>query len=168
MKITKIRILFIAVVFLVPNFANAGCFARDDIKFEITKSPNVECLEIEVADRCTRHELEITNHCDTAFIYDNGNRQQVRIAEFYSDPDIPMDYINWTRELYSEKNPNEKVLISVKNVKVDPSFFSGDVIRAIFSIAFGVIALVFTLAGVANIIKTSFRKKRKKEKKNSK
>ena len=52
MKITKIRILLVVAVFLIPSFTNAGCFTRDDIKFEITKSPNVKCLDVKINKTC--------------------------------------------------------------------------------------------------------------------
>lgn len=160
MKITKIKILFIAIVFFIPSFVNAGCFSKKDIKFELTKSPNVKCLEVEVKDKCQGHELEITNYCDTALIYKKRSGEEIRITQFYSDPDIPMDFIIWTREIRSEKNPDNRVLIRVENKKVDEiTLFLKD---GIFGIIFGIIALIFTLAGVINIIKTSLRKKEKK------
>lgn len=167
MKITKIGVLLIVAVFLIPNFTNAGCFTRDDIKFKVTKSPNVKCLDVEVNKTCLGGiELEITNNCGSVVIYKDGNGKQTKITKSFIDPDIPDGFVNWTREFYLEENPNDKVLISVKNIKVDqiiPSFSDG--MKDILSVILAIIGLIFTLAGVVNIIKTSFRKKGKKEKK---
>ena len=168
MKITKIGILLVALVFLIPNFTNAGCFTRDDIKFKVTKSPNVECLDIKINKTCLGEiELKITNNCGNVVIYEDGNGKQIKITKSFVDPDIPDGFVNWTRELYLEENPNDKVLVSVKNKKVNqiiPSLSSD--MKDIFAVILAIIGLIFALAGVANIIKTSLRnRKRKKEEK---
>ena len=165
MKITKIRILLIVVVFLIPSFTNAGCFTRDDIKFEITKSPNVKCLDVKINKTCLGEiELKIINNCGNVVIYEDGNGKQIKITKTFVDPDIPDGFINWTRELYLEESPNNKVLIRVENKKVDEiTLFLKNDLDGILGIVLGIIALIFTLAGVVNIIKTSFRKKENKK-----
>lgn len=164
MKIKKIEILLIVAVFLIPNFTNAGCFTRDDIKFRVTKSPNVKCLDVKINKTCLGEiELKITNNCGNVVIYEDGNGKQTKITKSFIDPDIPYGFVNWTREFYLEKDPNDKVLISVENIKVDQIIPSlSDDMEDVLSVVLAIIALIFTLAGVVNIIKTSFRKKRKK------
>ena len=162
MKIMKIKILLIVAVFLIPSFTNAGCFTRDDIKFEIIKSPNIECLEVKINKTCLGGiELEIENNCGNVVIYEDDNGKQTKITKSFVDSDIPDDFVNWTRELYSEENPNDKVLISVQNKKVN-SLIAVFLEAPVFFIL-TIIALIFTLAGVANIIKTS-RQNRKRKK----
>lgn len=165
MKITKIGIFLVALVFLIPNFTNAGCFTRDDIKFKVTKSPNVECLDIKINKTCLGEiELKITNNCGNVVIYEDGNGKQTKITKSFVDPDIPDGFVNWTRELYLEGNSNDKVLVSVKNKEVSQIIPSlSDDMEDVLSVVLAVIALIFTLAGVVNIIKTSQQKKERKK-----
>lgn len=162
MKISKIGILFIALLFFAPNFANAGCFTRNDINFEITKSPNIKCLEIKVHKTCLGSiELVIVNECGSAYVYKKGSGEKIKITGNYTDPDIPDDFVNWKREFYPENDSSKKILMNVKNVKLNPAITA--FLEAPVFFIFIIIALIFTLAGVANIIKYSFLKKTPKD-----
>ena len=161
MKITKIKILFIAIVFFIPSFVNAGCFTRNDIKFKIEENPNLQCLETRINKTCLGEiELEITNNCSEEFIYKDKHGIKVGIGKTFVDSNIPDDYGRWERELYYEKNDN-KITVSIQNLKVNPAVAA--FLEAPFFFGLVIIALVFTLAGVANIIKTSLRKKAPKD-----
>ena len=161
MKITKIRILLIVAVFFVPSFTNAGCFTRNDIKFKITKSPNVKCLDVSIYKTCLGGiELEIENNCSEEFIYKDKNGIKIRTGKTFVDPNIPDDYGYWERELYNEKN-DDKITISVQNLKVNSVV--AVFLEAPFFFVLIIVALIFTLAGVANIIKTSLRNRKRKK-----
>ena len=161
MKITKVKILFIVAMFLIPSFTNAGCFIRNDIKFEITKSPNVKCLDVKINKTCLGGiELEIENNCSEEFVYKDKNGIKIGAGKTFVDPNIPDDYGRWERDLYYEKN-NDKITINIQNLKVNAII--AIFLDAPFFFVLIIIALIFTLAGVANIIKTSLRNKKQKK-----
>ena len=157
MKISKIGILFIAFLFLFPDHADAGCFTRSDIDFEISKSPDIKCLETNIEKTCLGSvELVIANTCGSAYIYERGGGEKIRITGNYTDPDIPDDFVNWKREFYSENDPDERILMNVRNVRVNPAI-AAFLDAPIFFILV-ILSMIFTFAGVANIFRFYLRK----------
>ena len=130
MKQRIILLSFLILVLGLTTLVNAGCpgLQYPEVEAEFSLSSSIECLFIDIdPSGCAPDsplQLYIGNYeCNRDIIYIDGKglEHELSVGQKPGTPfveeDIPQEIgAEYTRELYFKDSPNEKIILSVKNV----------------------------------------------------
>lgn len=129
--------ILLLLVFSIPT-AYAACPGRTEAKMGAVYNltPPTSCIRIEVSPGCASnspHQLIIENtNCYKILVYtaQNGTTYEIKSRDnetqrfinwgAIADKDIPQEIgAEWTRELYFKDSPDEKIILSAKNLAIE-------------------------------------------------